>query len=135
MANYRQIMEKKIGRKLKSSEIVHHKDGNNENNHPSNLQLISSIKNHNKIPKKKRKISKDNIIDLMEQNNQLKIESFSIALKQIFTPYQIEIIIKKSYNKPLSKTDKEVFSRVIRKKLVALANNQLFQLSQQIIYG
>jgi len=34
----------------------------------------------------------------------------------------------------LSKTDKEVFSRVIKKKLFALANTQLFELAQKVIY-
>jgi len=134
MINYRRIMEKKLGRKLKSTEIVHHKDGNNENNHPDNLQLISSIQNHNKIPKKKRIISKDQIYQLLEQSKQLEIDEFHNSLKEIFTPYQIELIIKKSKNQLLSKTDREVFCRVIKKKLLALANDQLFRLAQKIIY-
>ena len=127
-------MEDKLGRKLKSTEIVHHKDGNNENNHPNNLQLINSIKNHNKIPKKIRKISKEQISQLMYQTKQLEVNGFYNSLREIFTPYQIEIIIKKSKNQLSSKTDKEVFSRVIKKKLLALANNQLFELAQKVIY-
>jgi len=127
-------MEQKLGRKLKSNEIVHHKDGNNENNHSDNLQLISSIKNHNRIPKKKRTISKEQIVKLMNQTKQLELNSFYTSLKEIFTPYQIELIIKKSENRMLSKTDKEVFSRVIKKKLFALANTQLFELAQKVIY-
>lgn len=134
MINYRKIMEQKIGRKLKSTEIVHHKDGNNENNNPSNLQLITSIQNHNRISKKYRKISKHQITQLMSQTKQLEVNSFYNALKELFTPYQIELIIKKSKKQLLSKTDREVFSRIIKKKLVALSNNQLFDLAQKIIY-
>jgi len=134
MNNYRKIMEEKIGRRLKSSEIVHHKDGNNENDNPSNLQLITSHKNHSKIPRKKRKIFKDQIVSLVKQSYQLEIDGFYKSLNTLFTPYQIELIIKKSQNRLISKTDREVFSRVIRKKLRAIANNQLFQLSQEIVY-
>lgn len=38
---HRIVMEKIIGRKLKSKELVHHKDGNKHNNKPSNLQLTN----------------------------------------------------------------------------------------------
>jgi hypothetical protein len=134
MIDYRKIMEQKLGRKLKSSEIVHHKDGNNENNSPSNLQLITSIKNHNKIPKKVKKISKEQVSKLICQTKQLELDSFYDSLKELFTPYQIELIIKKSEGRLLSKTDREVFSRIIKKKLLALANGQLFELAQKVIY-
>lgn len=132
--NYRVIIEKKKGRRLLSSEIVHHKDGNNENNNPNNLQLITSRSKHNKIPKKKRTITKEQIGQLMKQSKQLEINSFYTSLRELFTPYQIELIIKKSENRLLSKTDREVFSRIIKKKLFALSNNQLFELAQGIVY-
>lgn len=38
---HRVVMEEKLGRKLKSGEIVHHIDGNRRNNHPDNLQLVT----------------------------------------------------------------------------------------------
>lgn len=37
----RYIIEQKLGRKLASDEIVHHKDGNVENNNIENLELMS----------------------------------------------------------------------------------------------
>lgn len=38
---HRIVVEKWIGRKLKRNEIVHHKDGNRSNNHPTNLEILS----------------------------------------------------------------------------------------------
>ena len=45
---HRFVMEGILGRPLKPSEDVHHKDGNKANNNPSNLELIDH-KTHSKI--------------------------------------------------------------------------------------
>jgi len=38
---HRLVMEKYIGRALRSDEVVHHKDGNHSNNNISNLELLT----------------------------------------------------------------------------------------------
>jgi len=38
---HRVVMEKKLGRKLRKGEIVHHVDHNKKNNHPDNLQVMT----------------------------------------------------------------------------------------------
>lgn len=43
---HRIIAEKKIGRKLKKGEVVHHIDGNKRNNDPNNLMVFSSQAEH-----------------------------------------------------------------------------------------
>lgn len=45
---HREIMEKKLGRKLRSDEEVHHIDGNHFNNDPDNLIVLSKSE-HSKI--------------------------------------------------------------------------------------
>jgi len=46
MLEHRLVMEKMIGRYLLPNEVVHHKDKNGKNNHPSNLQLFSENGEH-----------------------------------------------------------------------------------------
>lgn len=46
---HRVIMEQILGRPLKPSEIVHHKDGNILNNDPLNLELLKSKADHSRL--------------------------------------------------------------------------------------
>lgn len=39
VSEHRLVMESMLGRKLYKGETVHHKDGNKQNNSPSNLEL------------------------------------------------------------------------------------------------
>jgi hypothetical protein len=45
---HRWAKEKELGRKLKSGEVVHHKDGNPLNNSPNNLKVYRSQSEHMK---------------------------------------------------------------------------------------
>ncbi len=47
----RHIAEKKLGRKLKSEEVVHHKDRNKQNNSPNNLWVFPNQKAHDRVHK------------------------------------------------------------------------------------
>lgn len=49
---HRLIVEKHIGRKLDSKEVVHHKDGNGMNNNIENLQVFSSNAAHRRAHSK-----------------------------------------------------------------------------------
>lgn len=59
--------------------------------------------------------------------------ALSYALSQIFPPKQMEIFKKKSEGYPLSKTEQEYYSRVIRKKVVALANIELHSMARRLL--
>lgn len=46
VAEHRLVMEGKLGRLLERHEVVHHIDGNPENNHPDNLMVFQSNPQH-----------------------------------------------------------------------------------------
>ncbi len=66
------------------------------------------------------------------QNKKRALEQ-ELLLSEIFTPRQKTLLRKKSEGKPLTKTEREYFSRVVKKRLKALANNELHQLAQQLL--
>lgn len=43
---HRLVMEGILGRYLRPEEVVHHKDGNKQNNHPDNLGLFATNRDH-----------------------------------------------------------------------------------------
>jgi hypothetical protein len=64
-----------------------------------------------------------------------KFEEFSLefALSRIFSPKQKELFKKKLEGLPLNKTEQEYFSRVVKKKVIALANPQLHKLARTLL--
>jgi hypothetical protein len=46
---HREVAEKMLGRRLRTGEVVHHKDRNKLNNDPSNLWVFPSQKEHDRI--------------------------------------------------------------------------------------
>ena len=72
------------------------------------------------------------------QKNQQKegrFETLSLeyAMSQFFSPKQKDLFKKKMEGLPLTKTEKEYFSRSVKKKVVALANVELHHMAQTLV--
>lgn len=59
--------------------------------------------------------------------------SLEYSLSQVFSPKQKELFLKKLKREKLTKTEKEYFSRTIKKKVLALANPEMHRLSQKLL--
>lgn len=80
---HREILEKKLGRKLKKGEVAHHKDDNKRNNYPKNIELkteqthgkhhYDSLSDH-----KKREQSLHLKTQIGEENSQSKLKESDI---------------------------------------------------------
>lgn len=57
-----------------------------------------------------------------------------LLLSELFTPCQKMLLNKKMKGKDLTKTEREYFSRVVKKRLQALANEDLHQLARRVLY-
>ena len=55
------------------------------------------------------------------------------SLSQVFPPKQKELFLKRLRNEKLTKTEKEYFSRVVKKRVLALANPELHRLAQKLL--
>jgi hypothetical protein len=59
--------------------------------------------------------------------------SLEYALSQIFSPKQKELFKKKLSGESFTKTEKEYYSRTVKKKVQALANPELHRLAQKLM--
>ena len=59
--------------------------------------------------------------------------SLEYALSQFFSPKQKELFQKKLNGEPLNKTEREYFSRTVKKKVLALANPDLQRLARKVL--
>ena len=66
----------------------------------------------------KQKSDKEKAIDKQRRSFQL-----NLYLSSLFSPKQKELVLKKYNKEPLSKTEQEYYSRVVKKKIEALADS------------
>ncbi|MDP8230703.1 MAG: hypothetical protein P9L93_06340 [Candidatus Gorgyraea atricola] len=67
--------------------------------------------------------------ELLSAREELGLE---YALSQVFSPKQKELFLKKLKGEKMTKTEKEYYSRAVKKKVLALANTELHRLSRKI---
>lgn len=72
-----------------------------------------------------------------EKTKQLKEKyedlSLEYALSKVFSPKQKELFKKRLKGEPLNKTEREYYSRAVKKKVSALANPDLHRLAQKLM--
>ena len=56
-----------------------------------------------------------------------------LLLSELFTARQKELLNKRMQDKPLTKTEREYFYRVVKKRLKALANVELHQMARNLV--
>lgn len=108
-------------------------------------EFLSSFKNDNEFQLSEKRLDPKRIKELFNNyfifvdkevikldnlNDELSLE---YAFSQIFTPKQKEIFLKRLQGKKLTKTEREYFYRIVKKKAMALANSDLQRLAQQVI--
>ena len=54
------------------------------------------------------------------------------CLDRLFSPKQKDLVFKKLRQAPFTKTEREYYSRVVRKKLIAIANHEIFEIATKL---
>jgi len=68
--------------------------------------------------------------ELLSAKEELGLE---YALSQIFSPKQKELFLRRLKGEKFTKTEKEYYSRAVKKKVLALASPELHRLSQELL--
>lgn len=58
-----------------------------------------------------------------------------LLLSEIFTPHQKVLLRKKSEGQPLTKTEREYFSRVVKKRLRVLADDEVHEFAHRLFHA
>jgi hypothetical protein len=61
-------------------------------------------------------------------------DSLDVYLDRLFSPKQKELVLKKRDGVTFTKTEREYYSRIVRKKLAAIASDRLVKLARQLVY-
>ncbi|MFH0985908.1 MAG: hypothetical protein V1882_10310 [Candidatus Omnitrophota bacterium] len=69
---------------------------------------------------------------LQEQKDSLE---FELRLSELFTPRQKELLAKRLDRKPFSKTEREYYYRVVKKRLKALADERVYQMARKLVFS
>lgn len=122
--DYRSELERLLGRKLERTEVVHHKDGDHSNNKVNNLEVID-VADHNQQVHPTKQEYLERVIDLIHNNISFSGDILYNDMRLLFTDRQIEIILRRFFGMGITKLDREIFSRKLKKKLMAIRNPDL----------
>lgn len=68
--------------------------------------------------------------DMLNTKDEMGLE---YALSQVFSPKQKELFFKKLKGEKFTKTENEYYSRAVKKKVLALANEKLYAMAKQLL--
>ena len=67
------------------------------------------------------------------QKSRLKSDSLDVYLDRLFSPKQKELVLNKRDGRAFTKTEREYYSRIVRKKLEAIASEKLVELARNLV--
>ena len=77
---------------------------------------------------------KSQSLEVQTQKSRFKPDSLDIYLDRLFSPKQKELVLKKRDGGVFTKTEREYYSRIVRKKLEAIASENLVELARKLVY-
>jgi hypothetical protein len=69
---------------------------------------------------------------IQAKKSPLNADSLDVYLDRLFSPKQKELVLKKRDGQAFTKTEREYYSRIVRKKLDAIASEKLVELARKL---
>jgi hypothetical protein len=70
---------------------------------------------------------------IQAKKSPLNSDSLDVYLDRLFSPKQKELVLKKRDGQAFTKTEREYYSRIVRKKLDAIASEKLVKLARNLV--
>ena len=70
---------------------------------------------------------------IQAKKSPLNADSLDVYLDRLFSPKQKELVLKKRDGQAFTKTEREYYSRIVRKKLDAIASEKLVKLARKLV--
>ena len=67
------------------------------------------------------------------QKSRSKSDSLDVYLDRLFSPKQKELVLNRRDGRAFTKTEREYYSRIVRKKLEAIASEKLVELARNLV--
>ena len=102
-------------------------------NYKHNFKILDYKLNSERLLNIFKSYYKDKNIEFPKEETKHQDLSLEYALSQIFSPKQKSLFFKRLRGEKMSKTEKEYYSRAVKKRIISLANFELHRLAKQIL--
>lgn len=115
-----------VHKKRVTTYLTNLRKGNNirlTSNNLSSIRIVNTFRNY--FVERAAEAKK-----LRDHHEELSLE---YSLSQIFSPKQKDLFMKKLTGEKMTKTEREYFSRTVKKKVLALSNPELHRQAQKVL--
>lgn len=127
--------EKNLSSQLSKDDLNKLKELRNHFVHNANFDLMGYTFSPERLKDVFTTYLKTEVEEVKKQTEKQEDFSLEYALSQVFSPKQKELFLRRVKGENLNKTEREYFSRTVKKKLFALANPEVSRLAKLLLEG
>lgn len=126
-------LPKSLYEKLSAEDLNKMKEFRNYLAHDANFNVMGYAFSPERLKDVFATYLKNEVEEVKKQTEKQEGFSLEYALSQVFSPKQKELFLKRVKGLELNKTEREYFSRTVKKKLFALVNPELSRFAKLLL--
>lgn len=126
-------LPKSLYEKLSAEDLNKMKEFRNYLAHDANFHVMGYAFSPERLKDVFAAYLKNEVEEVKRQTEKQEDFSLEYALSQVFSPKQKELFLKRVKGLELNKTEREYFSRTVKKKLFALVNPELSRFAKLLL--